>query len=120
MRINIHNVEELVFYDKEVWRGMPELIHLRDQWRVSRMAPALRAMGRKAIIDFLKSAKGRHEKVLSDRFGKSVTIDRLESSLVKNIEFSALEELPELGLDEAYNGFATFRDGDKVFVTFWR
>lgn len=120
MRINIQNVEELVFHDKEAWRLMPELVHLRDQWRVSRMAPALRSMGRKAVLDFLKQAKGRHERALSERFGTEVTIDRIESHLVKNLEFSVDEEFPDVDPEMNYAGFSCFRRDGKVFLTFWR
>ena len=120
MRLNIQNVEELVFHDKEAWKFMPELVHLRDQWRVSKMAPALRSMGRKAVLDFLRQAKGRHERALSERFGEEVTIDKIESHLVKNLEFSAEEEFPDVDPEMNYTGFSSFRRGDKVFLTFWR
>ena len=120
MRLNIQNVEDLVFHDKEARRLMPDLVHLRDQWRVSKMAPSLRAMGRKALLDFLREAKGRHEDALSERFGARVTIDRLEGHLVKNLEFSVDDEFPDLDPEMDYAGFSSFRRGDKVFITFWR
>lgn len=120
MVINIINVEELVFYDKEVWKGMPELVHLRDQWRVSKMSPALRGMGKKAISDFLKIAKGKHEATLSKRFGMEVTIDRIETRVVKNMEISASEEFPDIDPEIDPNGLSVHREGERVFLTFWR
>lgn len=120
MRINIQNVEDLVFHDKEAWKSMPDLVHLRDQWRLSKMSPMLRAMGRKAILDFLKSAKGRHEQALSVRFGEGVTIDKLDAGLVRNIKFPVGEEFPEIPVSEPFSGFSVHRDADTVSVTFWR
>lgn len=120
MRINIQNVEDLIFHDKEIWKSIPDLVHLRDQWRISKMAPALRAMGRKAMLDFLSSAKSRHEDALSERFGQRVTIDRLDTSLVRSVEFSCSEDFPEIVPDESYTGFSTHRKGDTVSLTFWR
>lgn len=120
MLINLANVEELIFYEKDVWRKMPELVHLRDQWRVSKMSPMLRAMGKKAIIDFLSSAKGKYEKTLSDAFGAEVTIDTIETRLVKSIEFSSEDEFPEIAPENEFTGISTFRDGERVFLTFWR
>lgn len=119
MKINILNVENLIFYDKEVWKLMPDLIHLRDQWRVSKMSPMLRAMGKKALNDFLLQAK-KYEKTLSERFGKNVTIDRIENRVVKNIEFSVNEEFPDIDPEIDFSGISTHREGDKVFLTFWR
>lgn len=120
MRINIQNVEELIFHDKEVWRSIPDLVHLRDQWRISKMAPMLRAMGRKAMSDFLGSVKDRHEEALSKRFGSRVTIDRMDTRLVDSVEFSSDEEFPELPSADSFTGFSSFRRGGRVFVTFWR
>lgn len=119
MQINIQNVEELIFQDKEIWRKMPEMIHLRDQWRISRMTPMLRAMGKKSLLDFLKNAKREHEEILSDYFGKMVTIDRIDRNLVVNKQFIVGEE-PELEDSEIFTGFSTYRKGNEIKVTFWR
>jgi hypothetical protein len=120
MHINIQNVEELIFHDKEIWRKMPELVHLRDQWRISKMTPMLRAMGRKSVIDFLKSAKGIHEEILSGHFGTPVTIDKIERHLVLNTEFSVNDEDVDFKLQDNFTAFSSHRKEDKVYVTFWR
>lgn len=119
MKINIQNVEGIIFENKEVWKKMPEMIHLRDQWRISRMTPMLRALGRRSLLDFLKGAKGHHEKTLSQHFGTTVTIDKIERNLVKNIEFLVGED-PDLNFDENYTSFSTYRRGEKIHMTFWR
>lgn len=122
VQINIQNVEELIFYNKEIWKKMPELVHLRDQWRMSKMTPILRAMGRKALLDFLKSAKNIHEDILSDHFKTEVTIDKIERHLVKNIEFSLddFDEYEDFEFNEVYTSYSVFRDDKKVYITFWR
>ena len=109
-----------MFEDDSVWPSMPDLAHLRDQWRLSRLSPSLREMGRRSMSEFLKSSKGRYEKVLADIFGVSVTIDSLESRLVNNLEFSADEEFPDIDTNESYTGLSASRVGDRIFVTFWR
>lgn len=120
MRINIQNVEDKVFLNKEIWRKMPDLVYLRDQWRLSRMTPMLRAMGRKSIIDFLSKAKLAHEEILSEYFNEPVTIDKIDRHLVKNIEFSIDEEVPQLETEDHYTAFSTYRKDNKLHVTFWR
>jgi hypothetical protein len=120
MHVNIQNVEELIFQNKEIWRKMPELVYLRDQWRMSRTTPVLRAMGRKSILDFLRKAKGIHEQVISDHFGKTVTIDKIERHLVLNTEFSVDDDNVDFELDDHYTAFSTYRKEGKVYVTFWR
>lgn len=120
MHINIQNVEELIFQNKEIWRKMPELVYLRDQWRMSRTTPVLRAMGRKSILDFLRKAKGVHEQVISDHFGTAVTIDKIERHLVLNTEFSVDDDNVDFELEDDYTAFSTYRKEGKVYVTFWR
>jgi hypothetical protein len=120
MRINIQNVEEMVFMNKDVWRKMPEMTYLRDQWRMSRSTPMLRSLGRKSALDFLSKAKNHHEHLLSEHFGEEVTIDRIDRHLVKNMEFEAECELVDFDLEEHYTAFSAHRDENKVYVTFWR
>jgi hypothetical protein len=119
MRINIQNVEELVFENKEVWKKMPELIHLRDQWRMSMMTPMLRALGRKSVLDFLRNAKETHEDSLSEYFGTQVTIDKIDRHLVANKSFKVSEE-PDLEDAEIYTGFSCYRTKEDIHITFWR
>jgi hypothetical protein len=119
MRINFQNVEDLIFHDKNVWKSIPDLIHLRDQWRMSKMSPILRALGRKSLLDFLRSAKRMHEDAMSIYFNATVPIDIIELHLVKNIEFG-LEDEAELEFNDIYSGFSVFRKQDKISITFWR
>lgn len=120
MRINIQNVEELIFQNQEIWRKMPDLIHLRDQWRISKMTPILRAMGKKSLIEFLKQTKTSHEDILSEYFNEMVTIDKIESHIVKNVEFSIEDDDFNLDFHEEYTGFGTYRKQDKIYITLWR
>lgn len=120
MRLNIQNVEELIFHNKDIWKKMPELVYLRDQWRMSQMTPILRAMGRKSVLDFLKKAKGVHEDIISEHFGTLVTIEKIERNLVTNLEFSVNDENVDFELEDEYTAFSSYRNGEKVYVTFWR
>jgi len=120
MRINIKNVEELVFENKNLWKRMPEMVYLRDQWRMSKMSPMLRGLGRKSLLDFLRSAKNGHEDILSDYFKTTVTIDKIERSIVKNLVFSVADEDPRFEFEDTYADFSLYRKEDKVYVTFWR
>ena len=54
-KINIQNVEKIIFENNDVWKDLTDLIHLKDQWQLSRISPILRAMGKKALLDFLNS-----------------------------------------------------------------
>lgn len=118
MLINIQNVEDVIFQEPEVWKQMPDLIHLRDQWRMSKISPVLRAMGKKALLDFLKNSKNKHENALSLHFGQAVTIDKIDRNLVKNLELSVDEE--DFVTDELYTGLSVYRKQNKIYITFWR
>lgn len=124
VQINIQNVEEIIFKNDKIWRDLPDLRHIREQWKLSRINPILRAMGRKSVLDFLNKAKKEHEDIISKHLGTTVTINKIEYSVVKNLEFSIEEAELELNLLEASNPFqhyfGTYRDKEKVYITFWR
>lgn len=115
--LNILNVERLIFQDDEIWKSMPELSGMRDQWRISKLSPSLRPTGRRAMHDFLKAAKNKYEGVISEKLGCEVTIDRIDNRAVTNLELNSLDDMQVEGF---YSGFATYREGDRVFVTLWR
>jgi hypothetical protein len=120
MQINFKNIEEVIFYNDSVWKKIPDLIHLRDQWRISKMTPMLKAMGRKAMLDFLRTIKPHHEEAISEHFKEYITIDRIEHNLVVNKEFTVDDDHVDFDLYENFTGFSTYRNSNKVFITFWR
>lgn len=117
MRINIKNVEEVIFMDKEAWDSIPKLAHLRDQWRISKMTPSLRAMGLKSLADFLHLAKP-YEESLSKHFGSKVTIDSLDPSSVKNTDFLVSDD--HIEADETFSEICLYRKGEMIGMTMWR
>jgi hypothetical protein len=124
VRINIQNVEQIIFQNDEIWRDLPDLRYLREQWRLSRISPVLKAMGKKSILDFLNKAKKEHEIIVSKHLGTTITIDKLDYHVVQNIELPIENAELELNLIEAenplYSYFGTYRTKDKIYITFWR
>jgi hypothetical protein len=124
VQINIQNVEEIIFQDDKIWREMPDLRYLREQWKLSKISPILRAMGKKSLLEFLNKAKKEHENAISKYLATSVTIDKLDYFIVKNMEFSIDDAELDLNLIEAqeslYSYFGTYRKKDKIYITFWR
>ena len=122
LQINIQNVEELVFQNNKIWRDLPDIMYLKDHWRMSKISPIFKAMGKKAILDFLNKVTKDHEKIISKHLGTSVTINKIDRHLVKNMEFSIeeAEDIINLFSEDLYPYFNTYRTKDKIYVTFWR
>lgn len=117
--IDITNVEDIVFWDEGLWTKMPEIRHIRDQWSFSKISPELAPTGKSAMIDFLSLSDHRYELLLSEHFGKRVTIDKMDRRSVVNLEFDT-HSCPDLNSMSPYSGFGCFRKGNTVKVTFWR
>jgi hypothetical protein len=124
IRINIQNVEEMIFYNDKLWKKIPDLRYLREQWKLSKITPILRPLGKKSLLDFLNNIKKEHEKIISEYFGTDVTIDKLDYFLVKNLEFEKEDAELELNFLESnnllYPYFSTYLKNNKIYVTFWR
>lgn len=119
IRIGVHNAERVLFEDPLVWRSIPDLSNLRDQWAISKISPELKPTGRRAIINLLESATENHEKQLSVYFKQEVKIERIYANSVKNIELSINDQID---IDDAdiYTGISSYREGDKIKLTLWR
>lgn len=124
IKINIQNVEEIIFYDEKLWKNLPDLRYLREQWRLSKISPVLRPLGKKSLLEFLNKIKKEHEVIISKYLKTSVTIDKLDYFLVKNLEFDIEDAELELNLLESqnllYSYFGTYLKNNKVYITFWR
>lgn len=119
LTINLQNIEDLVFLDKKLQSQLPEFRHFFDQWRLAQHAPALRPMGRRAMLDLLNSLDN-HNALLSRYFGTSVTIDKLDYHLVKNYDFPLEGIETEINKVEGYMNFSAYRDKDHFYISFWR
>jgi len=117
--INLQNIEDLVFQDRNLQKELPEFRQHFDQWRLSQMTSSLRSLGKRSILDVLNSLEG-HIDVLSRHFGTSITINKLDYHTVKDrvIPLDNCEE--ELNQIEGYENFSISRDDDKLYVCFWR
>ena len=121
--INIQNVEEVVFLDKKLQEKLPEFRHLFDQWRLSKMSPALRHLGKRSLIDFLNKIKKDHINILEKHLQTTINVDKLYTNIVRNDFFdifSSEEELNNADWTDAYPNFSTYVSGDKLYVSFWR
>jgi len=119
--LNLGNVEELVFQNKAARKLLPEFRHLFDQWKLARMIPSMKNLGRRSVLDFLNSVETSHEKILASLFGDEVTIDRMCYNIVSNQVFSL--DSAEGNLNEGSEWFPNFsldRDGERLYLSFWR
>jgi len=120
LNINLKNIEELIFQNKELWRKMPDLVYLRDQWRIGKMTPMLRALSKRSILDFLNKVSDKHELILSEHFGQPITIDKFDRHVIKNVEYSIDDAEDCLYWEETYPYFSTYRKGNQIYISFWR
>lgn len=121
VEINLSNVEELVFLDKKLQKQIPEFFHLFEQYKLSKMTPALRTLGQRSIIDFLQGLKDEHLKILEGYFGSNVTLSKTDHHIVKNLVFSLNNaELGSMKGTEGYPNFCLHRDRNQVYLSFWR
>lgn len=123
MNLNFSNIEELIFYDRTAQGLLPvELFSLFEQWRLAQKIPALRGLGKQAVLDVLNALTEEHILSLEEYFGEKITLEKLNYSVVKNLslpleEIDLCQELCEL---EGFDYFSTWRDEEKVYISFWR
>lgn len=120
IELNLNNVEELVFFEKEFADFIPDFRQYYDQWRLSRMTPALRPIGNKSLIDFLCNITELQKEKIEEKFGEKIIIDAPNTKIIKFFETNcdSLEELLNKINVHGYHRF--YRKGNKIFITIWR
>ena len=121
--LNFANVEELIFHDRPLQKLLPaDFFSLFEQWRLGIQFPALKQLGKHAVLDFINQLNEDHIEVLESYFQEKIVLERLNYNVVNHIkvpigEFEACKALCEV---VEFGYFSTWRDKDSLYITFWR
>lgn len=122
MEINFLNIEQFLFLDKNAQDKLPEFRNDFESWKISQMAPGLRQLGQKSLMNVLNGMNEEHLKKLSDYFGKQVFIGKLNASIVEhyNMNVENNKESEELCKYSEFREFCITRKKNEIKATFWR
>jgi hypothetical protein len=119
IEINLNNVEELIFFEKDLAAELPDFRKYYDQWRLARTNPSLKAVGKKAIVEFLLNITENQKSKIEEKFGEKVYIDSpLTSVRSYKCDIDMLENL--LNQTNPYGYPRLYRKGKEVYITVWR
>jgi len=120
MQINLLNVEELIFSNKKIHKLLPEFAHCFDQWKMSKRIPALKNLGRQALIDLLAEISSEDTSKLELFFKEKITIDKLDNQIITN-QITTCDKLQEILCKQVdFQDFCISRKGEQVYISFWR
>lgn len=116
----MQNIEELIFYDQNIKKILPEFADLFNQWAFAKSTNGFRQLAKRTASDLLTALQQEQLNLLSQYFGEKITIDKLDYHTLINASFD-LEDI-ELKLNEFDDfNFSIFRDNkEKLHITFWR
>jgi len=119
MEINLKNIEQIIFMNKQVRALLPEFRYIFDQWEMSHRIPGLRAMGQKAMLDLLNALKPEHNVKISEILNDEIEVNKLNNKIVEHYDCN-VEDYGELCRFADYKDFCLYRKGNNVKITFWR
>lgn len=120
MEINLQNIEQLIFYDKNVQSSLPEFRHFFDQWSLGQRIPALNTLAKRSVLDLLNALNEDQIARLEEYFKDTILVDKIDNRLVAHYKTSTNEENNEFCRFSGYRDFCLTRKGDQISVTFWR
>lgn len=116
--LNLNNVEELIFYDPNIKKILPEFADLVTQWSFAKQNVGFRQLVKRSIIAFLDQLTDTHLDILSKYFGQKIAIDKLDHHIVKHVD--VFIDDAELGINTDGFEFAMHRKDGMLHITFWR
>ena len=113
--LTFNNVEDLIFYDKQVRQLMPNLSACFSKWDLGRRGGIV-AMAKEAVVELLSSITADNLAALSAKAGKKFDVRRVDMAVVHN------GKCDKEGLVAALDGgnVVLSRDGDRIGYTIWR
>jgi hypothetical protein len=119
MKINLKNIEELIFYNQEVQNLLPEYKHLFDQWKISQRTLGLKSLSQKSICDLLNSLNEKEIIVLQKHFNDIIIVEKINHKLVDNFNGTIGQE-NNLCQFVGHKDFCITMNKDRFNITFWR
>lgn len=116
--INLQNIEELLFYNTEIKGMLPELSHIFDQWLISQRIPAMRSLKIQALLDLMNGLTEENIQLLSEYFGETVSIDKLDYKLTHHLSLPLDGQTKKL--INLSGNFAVSRDCNQIYISFWK
>lgn len=119
MKINLKNIEELIFYDRKLHKFFPEFQHFFSQWQLGQSIPSLKNLSKRSVIECLNSLESKHLKILEEYFKEQVLIDKIDDNIIATHE-NCIQNVEELCKFSNFQDFCITRDHNNYKITFWR
>lgn len=123
LELNLTNVEQVIFYDTEVQKIFPAHYYsLFEQWRISKRIPAMKSLGKQALMDFLNTITEEEVAKLENYLQDTVRVETLNYSLALSMKLPVSEPdiCDALCEIQDYGNLSVSRDDQFFYVTFWR
>jgi hypothetical protein len=121
IKINLQNIEELIFKNEKTRQLFPDLRHIFDKWLLSYRTPAFFNMKKIALIELLNALDSIKLEKLAEYFNDVVFIENLDTNIVKNLVFPINHNIEqELTKYKHYANIALNRNADSIKITLWR
>lgn len=121
MTITLHNIENLVLENSEIRRKLVAYKALFHTWALSRQSSSLKSMGQKVAIEILDKLTDKDLAVISEVLGEDVKVEKINHNVVEH--YNCLVDKAEKVLNAnpiIKEAFFAYREGDALYVSFWR
>jgi len=118
--IDFSNVEKLIFQDLELQKKLSEFKDLFQQWKLGLIAPSLRPMAQKALLDLLNQLGDEHIRTLEKHFGTTVKVEKLDYTLIKSYKVSISEAQKQIECLGIEGEMFLHRDANHLYIGTWR
>lgn len=120
VQINIQNIEEIIFYNQQVWNLIPDMKNYYQQWSMSQRVAGLKELGKRTIIEFMQALTESHLKKLEEYFQETILVQKIDTRILVSLSFDKNDLEQNLCKYDNYKDFFISRNKDQVNICFWR
>jgi len=118
INLTFQNIEELIFFDNKVQQLFPEFSFIFNKWILGTRS-GMKSMAKDALFDFINIISNDQLDKISDYWGLPVSLQRIDSSIVKNIIVNKENLQDKLCELDDWN-VSIARKDDQMYLSCWR
>lgn len=113
MKLNFKNIEDTIFYNKEVCNLLPEMSSIFQKWTIGKKN-GIQSLVKLALIEFFNNVTEEQIKTIENHLNFTISVEKINREIIKNYS-GEIDKLELKGFENFQ--FCLYRKGNNLYMS---